>query len=40
MVVVEAADIEKLKTKASLRKFKKMPTLLVPHVQMSSLQVD
>ena len=40
LVVVETADIEKLKTKANLRKFKKMPTLLLPQAQMSSLQVN
>ena len=30
LVVLEQADIDKLKTKANLRKFKKMPTLLLP----------
>ena len=37
LAVVEQADIEKLKTKANLRKFKKMPTLLLPQAQMSSM---
>ena len=37
---VEQADIEKLKTKANLRKFKKMPTLLLPQAQMSSMQMS
>ena len=40
LVVIEQADIEKLKTKANLRKFKKMPTLLLPQNQMSAMHAN
>ena len=31
LIIPEKADIEKYKTKAALRKMKKMPSLLLPH---------